>query len=227
MDSKKILIVEGATDKRLFTRICNKNLAFKSIEVRMPNETEGDKYPGGKQGVIKFIEDTITEVENTLTIAAIVDADYSLAGDGGVEKTLKIIQEKILPYGYNGEPNACSGGYIFNNKDKEIKPFGLWIMTAKNNNEGVLEDWIKESVNSDNLQAAIDVVDAIKNPKFSDNNKSKAQVATWLAWQKKPDQGFASIFSDNLINEQSESFLQLVAWLKAVFDDKVEEISNG
>jgi len=90
----------------------------------------------------------------------------------------------------------------------------------------MLEDWIKESVNSDNLQAAIDVVGAIKNPKFSDNNKSKAQVATWLAWQKKPDNGFASIFDDNLINEQSESFLQLVAWLKAVFDDKIEEISN-
>ncbi|MEI6730750.1 MAG: hypothetical protein WCL30_05765, partial [Pseudomonadota bacterium] len=87
----------------LFVRICNKNLGFKSIEVRMPNEKNANR-PKGKQGVIKFIEEVISEVGNMLTIAAIVDADYNSAGDGGVEKTLKIIQEKILPYGYDGEP---------------------------------------------------------------------------------------------------------------------------
>lgn len=46
---------------------------------------------------------------------------------------------------------------------------------------------------------------------------SKAEVATWLAWQKKPGQGLYAACDDNLLNTQAQLYVELLAWLNLVF----------
>ena len=54
-------------------------------------------------------------------------------------------------------------------------------------------------------------------PKFSPLQRSKAEVATWLAWQKRPGHGLDSAVREGLLDTGSHGYLQLVAWLNQIF----------
>jgi hypothetical protein len=47
--------------------------------------------------------------------------------------------------------------------------------------------------------------------------RSKAEVATWLAWQKRPGHGLDSAVREGLLDTGSHGYLQLVAWLNQIF----------
>jgi len=53
--------------------------------------------------------------------------------------------------------------------------------------------------------------------KFQSWHKTKAEVATWLAWQKKPEHGLYNAVQSDLLNTESSLFKELHAWLKHVF----------
>ena len=54
--------------------------------------------------------------------------------------------------------------------------------------------------------------------KFKEIHRSKAEVATWLAWQKKPGHGPYSALEDSCIDSNSAQFTQLASWLRQVFE---------
>jgi hypothetical protein len=101
--------------------------------------------------------------------------------------------------------------------------------------DGMLEDFIKQAIGPGQpqklLEQAIGCVDQL--PKelklFSDFHQTKAEIYTWLAWQKPPGQSFANLFpkaskspqssqpSQPLIDLKSEGIQGFKGWLEGVF----------
>ena len=63
----------------------------------------------------------------------------------------------------------------------------------------------------------------IAAPKFSEHSRSKAEVATWLTWQKQPGLGLYSVVSKNLVNNEYPLFQELEQWLLHIFSQNLDQ----
>lgn len=213
-----LLLVEGEADKSFFEEFCRTQGVSAGIRVAPPVEMGGKK--NSKQGVFNFLAQSIEQLNDGKlhALAIVVDADRCSDG-GGFKNTVRQIQEKIRTQGYDQEPKHLStGGLLFKHNDG-LPDFGVWVM-PDNASEGMLEDWVLQSVSSnerDLLQQAQTTVANLSSRKFNKNKLSKAEVATWLAWQEKPGEGIYYTVSQKLLDSSSTLYLGLVTWIKTVF----------
>ncbi|WP_031438514.1 DUF3226 domain-containing protein [Methylobacter tundripaludum] len=221
-DSKKILLVEGDADKSFFQKIC-KNLSLNtSVQVAPPKDLGGRR--NSKEGAIQQLELLLPQLnDGELThIAVIVDADYRDQQGLGYQKTIDRIAAIVKSFDFELDQGAQSG-ICFKNTDG-LADLGLWIM-PNNQDEGMLEDWIKSCVNESEqalFQQATNAVKDISTRKFPDHSLSKAEVATWLAWQKQPGHGLYAAITDQLLDNEHPLFTELKQWLLNVFTKEVE-----
>ncbi len=113
---------------------------------------------------------------------------------------------------------SITNGIVFKHNDG-LADIGLWIMPSTTN-DGMLEDWITTCISTAEealFQHARQAVGALPAPKFSTIHLSKAEVATWLAWQKKPGHGLYRIIEDRLLEESKPAFLTLKSWLTKIY----------
>jgi hypothetical protein len=62
------------------------------------------------------------------------------------------------------------------------------------------------------------MVQTVPEPKkFKPHHYSKAEVATWLAWQKPPGHGLYYVVYDNLLDTNHALFEEMQQWLKKIF----------
>jgi len=213
---KKLLLVEGYSDKNFFEALIRKVSLDVKVEVVTPTEIGSEK--DGKDNAINcvFVELKGTEYSH---LSLVVDADYPKGGLG-YEKTREKIAKGIIDLGYDTKPEEIGFGFKFNHS-AEGNPFGLWVM-SNNFKDGMFENWVKDAINSAEkplFDLAVSTVNSLPNPqKFNPKHTSKAEFGTWMAWQKKPVVGFGK---DNKIEElldfDSEPMKQLIAWLKAIY----------
>ena len=217
-DSKQILLVEGDSDKSFFEKICKK-LSLNTTTVVPPKDIGGTHNT--KQGVLNQIPTLLKQLNDgqTTNIAAIVDADYVDTHGLGCQKTIEQIAEILNNFDFQLKTNiANKNGLYFENLDG-LPDFGLWVM-PDNKQNGMLEDWIKSCIKEDEkvlFQHATDVVQNLPHPKFKPHLTTKAEVATWLAWQKTPGHGLYSAVKEELLDENSVMFQNLCKWLKDIF----------
>lgn len=218
-----VLLVEGEADRGFFEQVCKKLdwNSYPKITPAFPKDYQADYEEflhNGKQAVRKLLNDLLPDlVDESSTLkrlAAVVDADY--AKGLGFQETLKQFQETAANYGFSLLENNSSG-LIFKQDDLV---FGLWIM-PNNEKEGMLEDFIKTCIKSDEqalFNHASQTIQAISEPKFDTNiHLTKAEIATWLAWQKTPSHGFYISVKDNLLQIDHDLFQELERWLKQIF----------
>lgn len=216
MSSKNILLVEGEADRAFFELICKKLALDAFVRVAAPKDLTGSHNT--KEGVFNCLP---TELKNlgdgqTTRLAVVLDADSE--SNGGFQATLDRMGKIVAPFGYLVS-GSSAGGSIYQNNDG-LADFGLWVM-PNNAQEGMLEDWVKSCMHSDEqtlFTHAVSAIDALPAPpKFNTIHRSKAEVATWLAWQKRPGHGLYRVVEDDLIDTGSPLYLELSAWLKQVF----------
>lgn len=221
--AKKILLVEGDADKSFFQKIC-KNLSLDTyVQVAPPKDLSGTH--NSKEGVFQQLGLLFPQLnDGELThIAVVVDADYLAQHGLGYQKTIDRITSIVEPFGFELDQDAQSG-ICFKNPDG-LADFGLWIM-PNNQQEGMLEDWIKTCISETEqtlFQQATDAVQNIPTPKFPAHLTSKAEVATWLAWQKQPGHGLYAVIKDQLLDYESPLFKELERWLLNVFAKQPEQ----
>ena len=221
--TKRILLVEGEADKSFFEIIC-KNLGLHTIvEVAAPKDIT--KARNGKWHAIKLLPILIkylADEEIELThLAVVVDADR-VADGNGYENTIDKVTKFVAQEGYALSSNPVAG--VLFEHDEELADFGLWVM-PNNCDEGMLEDWIKRCIRTDELELfkhAKKVVCDLPSRKFNSNRCSKAEVATWLAWQEQPGHGLYHIVKDELIDTNSASYKELSNWLNHIYSPKNE-----
>lgn len=214
--SDRILLVEGEADRAFFELICRKIGLGNTVNVAPPKDLAGTHNT--REGVFNHLPLLLEQLnDGTVTrLAVVVDADSP--PNGGFEPTRNRVTGIVAPFGY-GLPGNTRGGLCYAHSDG-LADFGLWIM-PNNGSVGMLEDWIKQCVHVDEkalLSHAEGVVAALPSPpKFQPIHVSKAEVATWLAWQKRPGHGLYSAVTDDLIDTQSPGYLELAGWLRHLF----------
>ncbi len=216
----RILLVEGETDRGFFEQVCKLVLnPMPTIKVSVPKDYQG-QIRNSKQGVFitlrQLLLGLMSEDSQPKRLAAIVDADYDITNGLGFQKTLE--QVKTIAAEHDFDLSAThSNGFIFRNGELA---FGLWIM-PNNKRDGMLEDFIKTCIKSDEqvlFNHASQTIQAISEPKFDKTiHLTKAEIATWLAWQKTPGHGFYAAVKDDLLQTDHDLFQELQRWLKQIF----------
>ena len=219
--AKRILLVEGEADKSFFEIICKKLGLHTIVEVAAPKDLTQAR--NGKWHAIKLLPILIkylADEEMELThLAIVVDADR-VADGNGYKNTIDKVTEFVAQEGYALNPNSVAG--LLFNHDEDLADFGLWVM-PNNCDEGMLEDWIKNCVHSNEHELfthAQEVVGELSPRKFKPIHCSKAEVATWLAWQEQPGHGLYRIVEDELIDTNSAPYNELSTWLNHIYNSE-------
>lgn len=217
-NKQKILLVEGEADKGFFKKVCKKLSLDATVKVALPKDLAGNAF-NTKGGVLSQLELLQNQLEDghITNIAAIVDADFIEHGSG-TEKTLKKASDLLAPFGFTKRNSPLVSGFYFDHDDG-LPSIGLWIM-PDNQKEGMLEDWLKSCIKSDEEKLYIqaqEAVQKINNPKFKKHLQVKAEISTWLAWQSSPGHGLYCIAYNDLLDETNDNYKNLCLWLQAVF----------
>lgn len=215
--TERVLLVEGEADRAFFEQICGVIGLNTSVTIAPPKELAGSH--NSKEGAFNHLPVLLAQLaDGQITrLAVVVDADSAENG-GGYQRAITRIKQIVAPYGFL-MPLHTAGGIVFQHNDG-LADFGVWVM-PNNADEGMLEDWIKQSIhpNEQGLFAhAKAVVAALPQPpKFKPIHCSKAEVATWLAWQKQPGHGTYRAVEEGLIDTISAHYKNLIAWLGHVY----------
>lgn len=218
MSHRNVLLVEGEADRGFFEALCRLLNISADVRVATPKDVGGSHNT--KAGVLSHLTSVLLaqlQDGQLARIGVVVDADRAAHG-GGFAVTLQRFTDALAQGAYQPDPMAAAG-LVFSHPDG-LADLGLWIM-PNNLDEGMLEDWIKQCINPSEsalYQHAEKSIDAIPGaPKFQPWHRSKAEVATWLAWQKKPEHGLYNAAQTDLINVEAPLFKALQAWLRHVF----------
>lgn len=212
----RVLLVEGETDQGFLIEVLKVLNLQVDVKVAPPKEL-GGSY-NSKQGVFNYLPNLLNQLADgsLIHLAVVVDADTG--PDGGYQRTYDLVNEIVKPIGYSLKANPI-GGLIFEHNDG-LADFGLWVM-PDNTQEGMLEDWLKECIHHNELTLfahAQSVVEELPKPqKFKSIHRSKAEVATWLAWQKQPGHGLYRAVTDQLLDSNKPLYSQLIAWLTHIY----------
>ena len=216
----KILLVEGESDKLLFSVVGDFTRIDPVIKVVPPSEVSGAQ--NSKGGVFAILPTLLNQIsDGTIKrFAVIVDADHPGNHGMGYRKTLDQFAGIVREFGYNRiHPKGLRAGILFGHNDG-LSDLGLCIM-PDNRIDGSVEDWIKYCVHETDSplhQNACRAVETLAKPrKFSEFNRVKAEIATWLAWQAIPGQGAHAACRAGLIDRNKDLFVGLTNWLSQVF----------
>ena len=215
--NENILLVEGESDKSFFEQLCKKFDLKTAVKVAHPRELAGTH--NSKQGVLNHLPLLLEQLADGRIkhLAIVVDADMKNHG-GGYIATIDRIKAIVDPYGFKVIPNS-QNGVVFRHNDG-LEDLGVWIM-PNNADDGMLEDWFKQCVIADELNllthANVTLTGLPMPVKFAQHHHSKAQVATWLAWQKNPGHGMYRAVEENLLDANNASFKCFESWIKVMY----------
>lgn len=219
MSVKNILLVEGEADRAFFEALCmHLDMA---VLVKVATPRDAGHTNDSKQAAFSVLETAfLSQLGDGTTerLAVVVDADKAADG-GGFAGTLGQLSQLLNAKGYTLRADDGPGGLIFEHDDG-LNDIGAWIM-PNNADDGALEHWIQINVHPDEgalMQHARASIKQIPNgPKFKETRRTKAEVATWLAWQTDPDHGLWQAAKPGLLDESSPQFQAMKAWMREVF----------
>jgi hypothetical protein len=196
----------------------------KSVESFPPKEL--GVRGNGVDNVCKAIPLLVNKIlDGTYTNAGIlVDADFAgTTQHSGFILRRKQITDLLAKSGYVITPMPGSGdppGERFFHPDGHA-PIGLFIM-PNHNDDGMLEDILKGMIDAVPytvvFQHAKGVVQALENKLFDDRlHISKAEIGTFLAWQKRPPAEIKACISSKIFNVGTPAGNLLKRWLEDVF----------
>jgi hypothetical protein len=87
--------------------------------------------------------------------------------------------------------------------------------------DGTIEDLVKRSISDDQKarfsNASSALAQSIQPYAFKPAHHVKAEIATWMAWQRIPGQGIFACLRDELLDFETDEFKRLASWLKRSF----------
>lgn len=209
----KVLLVEGVNDIHVFANLCkyhNIPLAF-DIERLIGETTDYDVF------------DTIAIrlKANVECLGIVLDADLNLSGKW------MALRDRLQKRGYRNIPTApTSGGTIVRNEG--LPDVGIWLMP---NNElpGELEDFLAMLVPNRQTNRLWNKAESCVNEilqmeslpdneqRFPAQDRSKALLHTWLAWQKEPGKPPGQAIWARYFDADAADALVLMQWIRTLF----------
>ncbi len=219
--SSKHLLVEGENDRLFFALCCERVAKLSKIQVGPPSSYGARD---GKNNAISLLPALLAQMQDgAIThLALVLDADAPKTDGLGFAKTWEVVTRLLNSAGYTipDRPNKANAGLIFEHQDG-LPAVGLWIM-PNNCDNGFLEDFIKKALLGTEkplLEHAVSTVAELAKPKFKAHHLSKAEVATYMAWQTTPGQGMHGTVGGQLLNFKTGLGKQFIDWLQKVYKD--------
>jgi hypothetical protein len=216
----KILLVEGVADEGFFSAVCR--IAGLGVKVKVSNPILFGGGGTGKGNALKVLPFLIDQMRDGRIgrLAMVVDADYNGSNGLGFQATVNKIAAILKDQGYKTSLalKPRQGGYYFTHSDG-LSDFGLWVM-PNNQNDGFIEDFIKGSIAANQktlLAEAVASVGKLKAPLFQTIHRSKADVATWMAWQKVPGQALHGVVGGKSVDFTSGVAKELMDWMNKIY----------
>lgn len=227
--ANRLLLVEGPSDKSFFEALCRYLGLAVDVSVVVPRDLSADdQIRNSKEGVLTRLRPQLQRLHSgeLLALGVIVDADQPEHGQG-FTRTCTKVSTLLVEHGYGPLTTlAAPRGGLLARHDDGAPSVGLWVM-PDNARPGVLEDWMRVCRHSGEAtlwEHAVQALDTLPGgPRFKPlTQRSKAEVATWLAWQCPPGEDrFAvvrSLGTDRpLLDVQSPAFIALTMWFRTVF----------
>ena len=206
MAGQKVLLVEGNDDEHVFKHICG-NRGIEHLDEVIAHEGDRDVLEGLSSRLKASNE------EGNI-IGVVLDADTDL------DARWQSVRDRFIQAGYQNVPSVPdSNGTIMDPPGDSLLPrTGAWIM-PDNRTCGILEHFLSLLVPQPDalFDHANSSVDSIPDIRFSQNDKPKAVIHTWLAWQKEPGKPYGTAITARFLDPGLPQADVLVSWLERLF----------
>lgn len=218
---KRILIVEGNADVFFFDAL-KRVFGIKDLEVSPPASVT--RHNGKFHAIDCLGIYTKQLLDRSIDrLGLVVDADTPLENQvRGLSVTLQRIDKQLSQHSFQ-RSSLKGGGYLYTAKTNiGIFEIGVWVM-PDSQSDGSLETFVQKQIPKGSTQELLfneakKIVSGLKDPLFDPASHSlKAEVSTWLAWQKYPGKGMQSVVGDTLIDLQGGIAGNLKNWMKKTF----------
>ena len=213
---KTRLHVEGRDDLYVIANLLRASgfqMDQKPRDVQIDEAAKGDEGHG-RDKLLALIK-TAVKASTGNAIAFVVDADKSASSTWDAVRYR--IEAAIKETGGNRNlPNTCPvDGLILDIAELKSR-VGVWIM-PDNTNPGVLEDFLKTLVASDDkliLHAESATSQALSlGATFTDEAAPKAIIHVWLAWQQNPGCPFGTAIRSRYFDSNAPTARMFVDWV--------------
>ena len=220
MSFKQRLLVEGKDDLHVISHLLKHyKISCINEEQKKSTEDSGSIYIKDSKSITRLLQSLeVILVDGNLTnLGVILDADTNINSPwDAIKNILQDFGKTTLPK----KPNK-DGTIISLEQEGRAITVGIWIM-PNNSLSGNLEHFIQHLVPKEDklLPYAKDCIRNMPNgeTRFSEKDKSKAEVHTWLAWQKAPGKPLGLAIKHKYFDANATAGRALVSWIRRVFD---------
>lgn len=202
----RVLWVEGKDDSAVVQSLCEKHRVPEVFQVV------------DKQGVEELLRGYSVELRarDVERFGIVLDAN------GDVAARWASIRNTLQDNGYARVPESPGPNGLVLSAHGRLPRFGAWLM-PDNTSPGMLEDFAAALVPpDDDLWGYVaEVIDGIPETRrrFTANERSKAHVHTWLAWQKGPGSPMGQAIGKGDLDGHAPQAERFVAWLRRLMID--------
>ena len=218
----RILFVEGTDDQHTIWAICEHFKVKETFIVEVPDGA-GKVNPklrasekGGIDNVLKATQGFLA-AQNVERLGIVIDADADLSDQW---KKVSNILEKI---GYENIPLHPNPNGTIIEQENRLK-FGVWIMPDNEIKKGFLETFlthlVPDSKNNQTWRQARKCVAELEEKPFikkDSNHTEKAEIHTYLAWQKEPGKPFGQAITAKYLTAENANCEKFIGWLNHLF----------
>lgn len=224
------LFVEGKDDFHVIKNLLKKY----DIPIKKEPKTKNQKKPEfiyvrgfgddenylnrGIENLKKTFKETIHNELRLSTIGIVIDADNDLKARWD---SICDIARRMGTCDLPSYPMELGNITTIICKTRPNVKLGIWIM-PDNENEGMLEHFVSDMISETDFlwgKAKKDVSDIPEVERlFSPVHLRKAEIHTWLAWQKTPGRPMGIGMTAGWFNPQAPLAQTFVAWIKQLFE---------
>jgi hypothetical protein len=204
MSEKCELLVESVNDQYVVFHLLKKHGI--SDDFKITSKDGIDNVFKALRIQLKFQDD-----EKLERIGIVIDANADL------EKRWSELRKILGGAGYMNLPDMPSPTGTIIRQDG-LPVFGVWLM-PNNTIAGILENFIAFLIpEKDTLwQLAYTTVSGLSEKRFASKDEIKAQIHTWLAWQKDPGTPMGWSITKGYLNANAPMAHKFIDWLKTLF----------
>lgn len=145
---------------------------------------------------------------------------FVVDADGTVAHRWQATCDRLKNVGLTLPASAPAAGFVGDSAQFRAR-VGVWIMPDNVTDAGRLEDLVRTLVPTgdpliDHATAATDRAYTL-DARFPAQDRIKAELHCWLAWQKEPGRPFGTALKAQFLRHDSDVAMRFVAWFKALF----------
>ena len=214
LSARPELHVEGRDDQHSLVALLKRHgIAYADPFERSPPDLPEFKPAGSLEKLLKGMVTTI-KASTGRAVGFLLDADAPLID------RWRAVRHWLEATGVIGLPETPPAEGFIGISSRFTTRVGVWLM-PDNQRDGKLEDFLRDLIDEHDrlIGHAESSTDAAKDlgSLFSDPDRIKAIIHTWLAWQVEPGKRFGIAMNAGWFRHDTETAQRFVRWFKTLY----------